>query len=51
MSIEGEGNSQGGLIELKRRNLAREPQIHAAKKLSVIFTDEGDKSVKRSDRC
>ena len=32
------------------RKLAREPQIHGGKKSRVVFTDEGEKSVKRDDR-
>ncbi len=40
----------GGPIDLIRRKLAREPQIHGGKKSRVVFTDEGEKSVKRADR-
>ena len=40
----------GGPIDLIRRKLAREPQIHGGKKSRVVFTDEGEKSVGRSDR-
>ena len=39
-----------GPIDLIRRKLAREPQIHGGKKSKVVFTDEGEKSVKRDDR-
>ena len=39
-----------GPIDLIRRKLAQEPQIHGGKKSKVIFTDEGEKSVKREDR-
>ena len=39
-----------GPIDLIRRKLAREPQIHGGKKSRVVFTDEGEKSVKRDDR-
>ena len=39
-----------GPIDLIRRKLAREPQIHGGKKSRVVFTDEGEKSVKRADR-
>ena len=40
----------GGPIDLIRRKLAREPQIHGGKKSRVVFTDEGEKSVRRHDR-
>ena len=40
----------GGPIDLIRRKLAREPQIHGGKKSRVVFTDDGEQSVKRSDR-
>ncbi|MXY85738.1 MAG: hypothetical protein F4Y95_04400, partial [Chloroflexi bacterium] len=40
----------GGPIDLIRRKLAREPQIHGGKKSRVVFTDDGEKSVKREDR-
>ena len=40
----------GGPIDLIRRKLAKEPQIHGGKKSRVVFTDEGEKSVKRNDR-
>ena len=40
-----------GPIDLIRRKLAREPQIHGGKKSRVVFTDDGEKSVKRSDRA
>ncbi len=39
-----------GPIDLIRRKLAREPQIHGGKKSRVVFTDEGEKSVRRDDR-
>ena len=39
-----------GPIDLIRRKLAREPQIHGGKKSRVVFTDEGEKRVKRDDR-
>ncbi len=39
-----------GPIDLIRRKLAREPQIHGGKKSKVVFTDEGEKSVPRNDR-
>ena len=41
---------EGGPIELIRRKLAREPQIHGGKKSRVVFTDDGEKSTKRDDR-
>ena len=39
-----------GPIDLIRRKLAREPQIHGGKKSRVVFTDHGETSVKRPDR-
>ena len=39
-----------GPIDLIRRKLAREPQIHGGKKSRVVFTDEGEKSEDRDDR-
>jgi len=39
-----------GPIDLLRRKLAREPQIHGGKKSRVVFTDEGEKTEKRYDR-
>ena len=39
-----------GPIDLLRRKLAREPQIHGGKKSRVVFTDEGEKTEKRRDR-
>ncbi|MDE2890912.1 MAG: hypothetical protein OXN86_00160 [Chloroflexota bacterium] len=50
MSIEAEGPPCGGPIDLIRRKLAREPQIHGGKKSRVVFTDDGEKSVPRDDR-
>jgi len=40
----------GGPIDLIRRKLAREPQIHGGKKSRVVFTHDGEKSVPRNDR-
>ncbi|MXX31970.1 MAG: hypothetical protein F4Z51_07000 [Chloroflexi bacterium] len=40
----------GGPIDLIRRKLAREPQIHDGKKSRVVFTDDGETSVRRHDR-
>ena len=40
----------GGPIDLIRHKLAQEPQIHGGKKSRVVFTDDGEKSVKRDDR-
>ena len=40
-----------GPIDLIRRKLAREPQIHGGKKSRVVFTDDGEKSVKRDVRA
>ena len=40
-----------GPIDLLRRKLAREPQIHGGKKSRVVFTDDGgEKSQRRYDR-
>ena len=39
-----------GPIDLLRRKLAQEPQIHGGKKSRVVFTDEGEKTEKRRDR-
>ena len=39
-----------GPIDLLRRKLAREPQIHGGKKSRVVFTDDGEKTEKRRDR-
>ena len=41
---------EGGPIDLLRRKLAREPQIHGGKKSRVVFTDGGEKSQRRHDR-
>ncbi len=41
----------GGPIDLLRRKLAREPQIHGGKKSRVIFTGrKGERTERRSDR-
>ena len=41
----------GGPIDLLRRKLAREPQIHGGKKSRVVFTEDGgEKSQRRHDR-
>ena len=40
----------GGPIDLLRRKLAREPQIHGGKKSRVVFTEDGEKTERRSDR-
>ena len=39
-----------GPIDLLRRKLAREPQIHGGKKSRVVFTDDGEKTERRHDR-
>lgn len=39
-----------GPIDLIRRELAGEPQIHSGTKSRVVFTDDGEKSVERADR-
>ena len=40
----------GGPIDLLRRKLAQEPQIHGGKKSRVVFTDDGEKTERRPDR-
>jgi hypothetical protein len=40
----------GGPIDLIRRKLAREPQIHGGKKSRVVFTDDGETTQRRTDR-
>ena len=42
--------ARNGPIDLIRRKLAREPQIHGGKKSRVIFTNDGEKSVRRAER-
>ncbi len=39
-----------GPLDLLRRKLAQEPQIHGGKRSRVVFTDSGERSVRRSDR-
>ncbi len=39
-----------GPIDLIRRKLAREPQIHGGKKSRVVFTDDGETKEDRDDR-
>ena len=39
-----------GPIDLLRRKLAQEPQIHGGKKSRVIFTEDGEKTERRPDR-
>ena len=39
-----------GPIDLIRRKLAREPQIHGGKKSRVVFTDNGETKAPRQDR-
>ena len=41
---------EGGPIDLLRRKLAREPQIHGGKKSRVVFTEDGEKTERRHDR-
>ena len=40
----------GGPIERLRRKLAAEPQIHANKRTRLVFTADGETSVRRTDR-
>ena len=40
----------GGTIDLLRRKLAAEPQIHGGKQRRVIFTDDGERYEPRDDR-
>lgn len=39
-----------GPIDLIRRKLAREPQIHGGKQSRVVFTENGERSQPRTDR-
>ena len=41
---------EDGPIDLLRRKLSREPQIHGGKKSRVVFTDDGEKAERRHDR-
>ena len=38
----------GGPMEMLRRKIVAEPQIHGGKKSKVVFTDDGERTVKRS---
>ena len=40
----------GGTIDLLRRKLAAEPQIHGGKRRRVVFTDDGERNEPREDR-
>ena len=40
--------ADGGTLETLRRKLVAEPQIHGGKKSKVVFTDDGERTVKRS---
>ena len=42
--------SRNGPIDLLRRKLAAEPQIHSGKRSRVVFTDTGERAVRRTDR-
>ena len=43
--------ADGGPIDLLRRKLAKEPQIHGGKKTRVVFLEpDGEGSQKRGDR-
>ena len=35
-------------MEMLRRKIVAEPQIHGGKKSKVVFTDDGERSVQRS---
>ncbi|MDE2966225.1 MAG: hypothetical protein OXS30_01885 [Chloroflexota bacterium] len=39
-----------GTSDLTHREITKEPQIYGGRKSRVVFTDDGEKSVKRSDR-
>ena len=41
---------EGGALALLREKLAAEPQIHGGKKRRVVFTETGERAVKRGDR-
>lgn len=51
LNLPGSLVEPGGPIDLIRRKLAREPQIHGGKKSRVVFTPDGERSVKRQDRA
>ena len=38
-------------MERLRRKLATEPQIHSNKRTRVVFTPEGETSIRRPDRA
>jgi hypothetical protein len=38
----------GGPLDLLRRKLAAEPQIHGNKKVRLVFTDEGERNERRA---
>ena len=40
--------AEGGPMEMLRRKIVAEPQIHGGKKSKVVFTDDGEHTVKRS---
>ena len=40
--------AEGGPMEMLRRKIVAEPQIHGGKKSKVVFTDDGERTVKRS---
>ena len=40
--------ADGGPLETLRRKIVAEPQIHGGKKSKVVFTDDGERTVKRS---
>jgi hypothetical protein len=40
----------GGPMERLRRKLAAEPQIHSNKRTRLVFTEEGETSIRRADR-
>ena len=40
----------GGPLDLLRRKLAAEPQINGGKRTRVVFTETGERAVKRQDR-
>ena len=43
-------DANSGPIDLIRRKLAREPEIHGGKKSRVVFTDDGEKRVSPDNR-
>lgn len=50
LGIPPEEAEFGGVLDIIRRKLAREPQIHGGKQSRVVFDDDGEHSEPRTDR-